>query len=84
MRKEKQQPEPEKEIGKAEFLNLLDLREEQIRDGILKLQLSLFDVQDTRRKVHVAEERDMRSRFFTTSTTIRIESTVKPKMGFNK
>lgn len=80
--REKLQPEPEQEIGKAEFLNLLDLREEQIRAGILKLQLSLYDVQDTRRKIHDAEERDMRSRFFTTNTTIRIESTIKPKMGF--
>lgn len=80
--KEKPQPPVEKEIGKAEFLNLLDEREDQLCKSILGLQITLQEVRSTRQKIHEAEERDMRTNFYTVGESIRFVSSVKPKMGF--
>jgi hypothetical protein len=80
--KETPQPEPEKEIGRAEFLNLLDEREDQLRQNILELQITLQEVYGVRQKIGDAEERDTKVRFYTVGDSLKFKSTIKPKMGF--
>lgn len=80
--KEKLQPVSEKEISNPVFLELLDAREDQLRQSILGLQITLADVIDTRNKIETSLARDMRVKYFMTLNTLRIESSVKPNMGF--
>jgi hypothetical protein len=74
-------PEPEKEISKVQFLNLLDEAEELLRREVLDRQLALTKVFETRRKIWDAEERDMRIHCFIGPEGLRLESTIKPPMG---
>ena len=78
---EVEKAEPEKEIGKIQFLNLLDEAEEVLRQEILDRQIGLSKVFETRRKIWESEERDMRIRCFIGEDGLRMESTVKPPMG---
>jgi hypothetical protein len=78
----KERPIPDKEIGGQIFLELLDAREDQLRQSILSLQIALADIIDTRCKIETALSRDLKVRYFFSGENLKITTSVKPEMGF--
>jgi hypothetical protein len=78
----KERPTPDKEITGPIFLELLDSREDQVRQEILSLQITLADILDTRCKIDTAISRDLRVRYYFSGENLKITTSVKPEMGF--